>query len=91
MINRSGQLLISGAIVAIFGMAAIGPAMAMPIDPETYSDIPGVDSNGRLDIRQVLDSATDMEVRLTRQIMLLQRQINDLQDQIDDLRDGEVE
>jgi hypothetical protein len=91
MINRSGWLSIRGAIVAIFGMATIGSAMAMPIDPETYADIPGVDSNGRLDIRQVLDSATDMEVRLTRQIMLLQRQINDLQDQIDDLRDGEVE
>ena len=53
-------------------------ATAMPIEQDYYAT-PGVTKEGRLDIKDVPDTATQMEMRLSQQLMVLQRQILDLQ------------
>jgi len=83
---RSRGIASLGAGVAGLAMAA-GAALAMPVEtPSDIRQVPGATADGRLDIREVLDNATAMEVRLTKQLMLLQRQINQLQMEIADLR-----
>jgi len=74
---RAGWRLAVGA-AALLAVAGVG--QAMPVSRE--GPVPGVNESGELDIREVLDNATEMDVRLTKQIMLLQRQINDLKGQI---------
>jgi hypothetical protein len=76
--------MVAGATVAL--CLAAGVAMAMPVETGSYTDISGVNEQGELDIREVLDNATEMDVRLTKQIMLLQRQINALKAEIEVLR-----
>lgn len=63
-------------------LCAASAATAMPIEQDYYSKTPGVTKEGRLDIKDVPDSATQMEMRLSRQLMVLQRQISDLQREI---------
>lgn len=82
---RTNALL---ALTAL-GAAAAAPASAMPAETATLKDVPGVTEQGVLDIRDVLDNATAMEVRLTRQLMLLQRQIIELDRRIDVLQPRE--
>jgi hypothetical protein len=53
-------------------------ATAMPIEQDYYA-APGVTKEGRLDIKEVDDNSTEMEMRLSQQLMVLQRQILDLQ------------
>lgn len=57
---------------------AASSATAMPIEQDYYS-APGVTKDGRLDIKEVDDNSTEMEMRLSQQLMVLQRQILDLQ------------
>ncbi len=63
-----------------------GAVLAMPVDTDPLQQIPGVNDRGELDIREVLDNSTEMDVRLTKQIMLLQRQINPRTREIETLR-----
>jgi len=56
------------------------------VDTKELGDVPGVTGDGELDIREVLDTSTEMDIRLTKQIMLLQRQINDLKKQIETMQ-----
>jgi hypothetical protein len=88
---RSGRQI--GAIVAGVAacMAMSAAVSAMPIETESYSDIPGATEDGQLDIREVLDNSTEMDIRLTKQIMLLQRQINLLERKIKKLETAEAE
>ena len=88
--NHSRRLRQMGAVACVLSLAWVGTTQAMPVQTDADSDVPGVNEQGRLEIKDVLDSATNMEIRLTKQIMLLQRQINDLQLQIEDLQDGET-
>ena len=80
---------ILGRLAARAGLAVClfaGAALAMPVDTDPLQQIPGVNERGELDIREVLDNSTEMDVRLTKQIMLLQRQINQLKREIEGLR-----
>lgn len=86
---QSSRLHKMSVVACALSMVGIGATQAMPIETDTYTDIPGVNDTGQLDIREVLDNASEMEIRLTRQIMLLQRQINDLQLQIEDMQDAQ--
>ena len=86
--NRHASAFVGGlALVLAFSAAP----SAMPIETDTYTDIPGVNEDGQLDIREVLDNSTDMDIRLTKQIMLLQRQINQLQRKIERLEAAQTE
>jgi hypothetical protein len=67
-------------------LLAAAAARAMPVDTGSYQDVPGVTPDGELDISDVLDNATQMDIRLTKQIMLLQRQINELERRIERLQ-----
>ncbi len=60
---------------------AAGAATAMPIEQDYYA-APGVTEDGRLDIKEVDDNSSEMEMRLSQQLMVLQRQILDLQREI---------
>lgn len=62
-------------------LLAAGTATAMPIEQDYYA-APGVTEDGRLDIKEVADDSTEMEMRLSQQLMVLQRQILDLQREI---------
>jgi lactam utilization protein B len=66
-----------------------GSAVAMPVEQDWY-DEKGVTEDGRLDIREIDDSSSDMEMRLSRQVMVLQRQIDVLRREIGRLN-AEVE
>jgi lactam utilization protein B len=71
-------------ILAVLMAAAwlwAGAAMAMPVEQDWYEE-EGVTDDGRLDIREVQDTSTDMELRLSRQVMVLQRQIDVLRREI---------
>jgi hypothetical protein len=81
--SRLGDMVAGGAIALCL---AAGVAMAMPVETGTYAEVSGVNDQGELDIREVLDNATEMDVRLTKQIMLLQRQLNVLKEEIEFLR-----
>ena len=74
------------AVLAVALALAGGTAPAMPVDTKELGDVPGVTGDGELDIREVLDTSTEMDIRLTKQIMLLQRQINDLKKQIETMQ-----
>lgn len=84
MRNPLASLLgaLAGAALILLLAAA---ARAMPVETRDYRDVPGVTADGELDIHDVLDNATEMDVRLTKQIMLLQRQINQLKREIEEL------
>ena len=73
-------------IVTLIAAAAlsIGAAAAMPVEQDWYEER-GVTEDGRLDIQDVDDQSTAMEVRLTRQVMVLQTQIDVLRREIDRL------
>ncbi len=77
--TRLNTLAALGATVCLAFVA--GTATAMPIEQDYYS-APGVTSDGRLDIKEVEDNATEMEMRLSQQLMVLQQQILDLQREI---------
>lgn len=78
-----GRLAVrAGLAICLFA----GAALAMPVTTDPLEQIPGVNERGELDIREVLDNSTEMDVRLTKQIMLLQRQINQLKREIEGLR-----
>ena len=79
------------ALAAILAIFAVNSAHAMPIETDSYADIPGVTKDGQLDIREVLDNSTEMDIRLTKQIMLLQRQINQLERKIKKLEAAQAE
>ena len=65
---------IFAALVAAAWLWA-GATAAMPVEQDWYEE-EGVTDDGRLEIREVEDSSTDMEMRLSRQVMVLQRQID---------------
>jgi hypothetical protein len=70
---------------AAIGFVALTPALAMPVESD-FEKVAGATAEGTLDINEVLDNASQMDVRLTKQIMLLQKQINDLRAEVDRLR-----
>ena len=82
---------LAGGLAVVMAVAAAVSVSAMPIETDSYTDIPGVTEDGHLDIREVLDNSTDMDIRLTKQIMLLQRQINHLERKIDKLEAAQAE
>jgi hypothetical protein len=53
----------------------------MPVEQDWYEER-GVTEDGRLDIQEVDDLSTPMEVRLSRQVMVLQTQIDMLRREI---------
>ena len=87
---RSRRLRTLSAVACVLSLSVIGSTQAMTVDTDASAEVPGANEQGQLDINAVLDSATEMEIRLTKQIMLLQRQINDLQLQIEDLKDSKA-
>jgi hypothetical protein len=76
----------TNVILTLIAAAAlsIGGAMAMPVEQDWY-DERGMTEDGRLDIRDVDDQSTAMEVPLSRQVMVLQTQIDVLRRKIDRL------
>jgi secreted protein with Ig-like and vWFA domain len=74
------------AVAAVALALGAGAAPAMPLDSVAPGEVPGANEEGELDIREVLDTSTEMDIRLSKQIMLLQRQINDLKQQIEALQ-----
>ena len=87
-IRHTGVL--AGSLAICLVMTAV-TASAMPVETDSYTDIPGATEDGQLDIREVLDNSTEMDIRLTKQIMLLQRQINQLQRKIEKLEATQAE
>ncbi len=87
---QSRRLRIICAVTCVLGLAGVGITQAMPVQTDASAKVPGANEQGQLDIKAVLDNATDMEIRLTKQIMLLQRQINDLHLQFEDLKDSQT-
>lgn len=82
---RSMQAATIGTMLG--AVALIPPVSAMPL--ESFSrDNPGIQLNtrGQLEIKEVADDATEMDMRLTQQIMVLQQQINQLNAEIQALR-----
>jgi hypothetical protein len=73
-----GAAALSGAVLA-------APVFAMPVEQDYYAT-PGVTADGRLEIREILDNATEMEMRLTNQILVLQDQIDQLREEIEALK-----
>lgn len=74
--TRLNTLVALGA-AAYLGLAA-SAATAMPIEQDYYA-APGVTKEGKLDIQEVADDSTEMEMRLSQQLMVLQQQISELQ------------
>ena len=66
------------AVVAAVIAAGATGAAAMPLEQD-FHRAQGVTSYGTLDIREVRDDASEMDIRLTQQIMVLQQQILKLQ------------
>ena len=77
--TRFNTLVALGASACI--VLAAGTVTAMPVEQDYYST-PGVTEDGRLDIKEIEDNSTEMEMRLTKQLMVLQQQILDLQREI---------
>lgn len=67
-----------------------GAATAMPIEQDYYA-APGVTDDGKLDIQEVADDSTEMEMRLSQQLMVLQRQISELQAELDAVKAAQSE
>lgn len=67
--------MVVALVAAVSLTIAAETAVAMPVDQDWYEER-GVTEDGRLDIQEVDDRSTDMEVRLSRQVMVLQRQID---------------
>jgi hypothetical protein len=65
--------------------AGASAGQAMPLEHD-WLNTPGVTTHGTLDIREVDDNSTEMEMRLSKQIMVLQQQILDLQRDMEALR-----
>ena len=83
--------LCAAALAVVMAFSVTHSASAMPIETDSYTDIPGATEDGQLDIREVLDNSTEMDIRLTKQIMLLQRQINQLQRKIEKLEAAQAQ
>ena len=81
--TRLNTLATLGAAVSL--LLAAGSATAMPIEQDYYA-APGVTEDGKLDIKEVDDNSTEMEMRLSQQLMVLQRQISDLQREVNSLK-----
>lgn len=77
--TRLNTLAALGASACL--VLAATTATAMPIEQNYYA-APGVTQDGRLDIKEVADNSTEMEMRLSQQLMVLQNQILDLQREI---------
>jgi len=77
--TRLSTLVALGASVSL--ALAASSATAMPIEQDYYA-APGVTDDGKLDIKEVDDNSTEMEMRLSQQLMVLQRQLLDLQREI---------
>ncbi len=89
---REGLRLRTVALASILALCAVTNGSAMPVETGgSYEEIPGATPDGQLDIREVLDNSTEMDIRLTKQIMLLQRQINQLQRKIQKLEAAQNE
>jgi len=71
-----------GAALLWIGASA---GQAMPLEHD-WLKTPGVTAHGTLDIREVEDDSSEMEMRLSKQIMVLQQQILDLQRDMQALR-----
>lgn len=87
--RRAGARIV--AAVSFIALSVAAGAHAMPVETGNYNEIPGATPDGQLDIREVLDNSTEMDIRLTKQIMLLQRQINQLQRKIEKLEAAQAE
>ncbi|HEX9648493.1 MAG TPA: hypothetical protein VGB88_13395 [Alphaproteobacteria bacterium] len=72
----------AGAGLLCLGASAV---QAMPLEHDWLST-PGVTQLGTLDIKEVMDNSTEMEMRLSKQIMVLQQQILDLRRELDAVR-----
>jgi len=75
-------------IAAVGWLAAAAAASAMPVEQNYYAT-PGVTAEGRLDIRDIRDDSTEMEMRLSKQLMVLQQQILKLEAEIEALKAGQ--
>ncbi|MHA1571787.1 MAG: hypothetical protein ACTSWM_08200, partial [Alphaproteobacteria bacterium] len=84
VMNRDRLSLLFGA-AALFCVGAMAPASAMPVEQNYYA-APGVTADGRLDIRDVPDNATQMEMHLTQQVLVLQDQIDQLREELEALK-----
>ncbi len=73
-----------GLVVPLVTLFA-GAGAAMPLEQNYYS-APGVTADGRLDIQEILDNATEMEMRLSQQLLVLQDQIDRLVDEVDAIK-----
>ncbi|MBL27878.1 MAG: hypothetical protein CMM50_10070 [Rhodospirillaceae bacterium] len=75
------------ALAVVTGALAIPAVSAMPLE-SFGSDSPGIqlNSRGQLEIKEVTEDASEMDMRLTQQIMVLQQQINQLNAEIQALR-----
>jgi TolA-binding protein len=74
---------VSGAGLALLLLSAA--ALAQPLGTDIDRYLADADE-GRLNLREVLDRANEIDIRLSKQIQLLQRQINQLQRQIEEMR-----
>lgn len=66
------------AVVAAAIAAGATGAAAMPLEQD-FHRTHGVTQYGTLEIREVRDDSSEMDVRLTQQIMVLQQQILKMQ------------
>jgi TolA-binding protein len=73
------RTLVAGVGALALLAAGASAAGAMPLDPEWKKNTAGLTLRGTLDIREIEDNATEMEMRLTKQIMVLQQQILKMQ------------
>jgi predicted PurR-regulated permease PerM len=78
---------VSGAGLALLVLCAAAQAQPVGTDVRKYyPDVPDVEEEEEPEIRDVLEKANEIDLRLSKQIQLLQRQINQLQRQIEGMR-----
>lgn len=75
---------VSGAGLALLVLSVA--ARAQPLGTDISEYVSDADEDGKLEIREVLDKATEIDIRLSKQIQLLQRQINQLKRQMEEMR-----
>ena len=71
----------AGLALLLLGAAAL----AQPVGTKIDRFLADADEGG-LDLRKVLEKTNEIDIRLSKQIQLLQRQINQLQRQIEEMR-----
>ena len=93
MLNRIHQMISTNIVkscrhplygIVIVALSVISPAaIAQPVDPERDPGALLVLGDAREEIRALREEMSDLDIRLTKQITLLQRQINQLSRQLE--------